>query len=756
MNSSDRRRRWSRDWRNFRIYTPPDGGQGPAALHQFLLQLWSRTLSGGWSRFWYGQPWLTFEIRATPTEVQHVWAAPRKVAAFLEQELAAYRPGEPEPIELDPLPVGKHTAGTVLRLQKPPCFGLADRQIARDLLDAFKGLQPGETALLQLLLIPLRDGPWRKEAHKEFRKAAQLNADGSETWEQFNDIWADVFGKVSDLMGLPRNTMKKDRADPIERAQLKDAPQNLQDHAFEVVARVVTTAPTSARAGSLVQNIKAQFASLDKGNRVIPQRVWLPGRLRRLAAERWPTGEGSTWTCGELAQVVGAPGSRTDPKDGPVLELRVPPPESGIQIGYAQYRGARVPMRMPLIGLFEHLLIAGRTGKGKGVDQLAICMDLAKQGLGFTWLFPLRRDAYSLMAALPEECLPNVIFAEVGHPRYALPLNILANDGTPDDQERAGREALNLFARLFADGWGPRSELLFRLSLAAAAAVGGHVGDAERVLMDTKYAAQCAANIANPNTRRSLAAEVDQKEWGKEVDAPLNKYSTLTMATEVADMLCQPDTLNWRDIVLGKKIVIVSLNQEQLGDLGARTAAGAIVNALLRAVKSIPHDKRADVSHILGLDEFKIVTGEKTQDFWEEGFSQARQFKLGIVPAIQYPDQIPGKTWAGMSENIGSAIIMGQRDAATLKFLGKNVTAEDLARLPSLEAVANVQIEGSDRTGRKRLVETGPFSLFAPPFLEPVRDGFQAAEESMARWLRPRKPAEPARKEGAPQALEVE
>jgi|GEM_PF-6319348 len=730
------------DWTTFRLYVPPGTEQAGDAMHHLMMQLWARTCRGWWSRMVDGQPRLAFEVRAAGGRVDHNWAVPRALAAFVRQELAeAYRPGEPVPVDAATESMTEFSAGATLRLARPACFGLADRPIGQQLVTALQDLQPSETVLLQFMLSALQDGEWRPEAHRAFREASQHGEGQGPIFDAVNGAISSLFDQVNGAAGTQRSSpMRQARADAVERAALREAPAKLQDHGFKVVGRVLTAAPTQARAVSLVHTVTSQFAVLDGANQVGAHRAWRPRRLWDLALKREPAGTGSVWTCRELAMVVGVPGPRQE--DGArVLELREMPPAGEVTIGYGLYRGQRVPVQITTQALCQHLAIMGKTGAGKGVLQLGLYMEMARAGHGFTTLWPLRADAYRLMAALPEERLQDVIFFEVGHPRHALPLNLLAHDGTEEDQARVERDAMGLAWRLWSDSWGKAMERYLRAAIIGAAALQGHLGTAERILTDEATRAKAAARVGSESVRRFLQG------WEASpaaVDPAVNKLQELLWQPPVAAMVAQPGALPWRDVILGRKIIIGSLNQELMGDLPAMLAASGIVSQLQRAAMSIPPEER--IFHALGLDEFRTVAG-RARDNWEVGFSQLRQFKVGLIPAGQYPAQLPEAVWRSLSGNVGNKVILreeAEHARTCLELLGPGVTAEDLAALPGLQGYASLLLDGRP---------VGPFTLYAPDFLKPVRDGYQAAEESMARWLRPR---QGSKQTTGPKALEVD
>lgn len=748
MNRLLVRRHWREHWEAYRIYTPAGGVQDPADLQELLTVLWGRARRSWWSRLWYGQPWLSYEVRADAGGIQHVWSAPEPLAAFLRDNLSVYRPGVAERVDLSPLPPAEHVAGAVLRMKRPACYALADRQVGGALDRALKNLQPTESAILQFLLIPRHDSEWRKLAHEDFRRAASLEPGGpggSSFGERiFDAVNESIYSALGSEPPQSASSARQRSMDAVERRQLKETPAKLQDHGFEVVGRALASSPVKPRAHSVLQALLAQLAVLDDANQVGHERL-RPGASRRLwglATQRLPTGTpGGIWTCRELAAVVDVPGPRVEEQVGSrILELKQLPPDGEITIGEGVYRGRRVPIKVSRQALFQHLLIQGKTGAGKGVTELGMAVDMAKAGLGFSAFFPLNQDAEKLMAALPEERLNDVVYFHVGHPRWALPLNLLANDGSAEDQERVVEEALNLLVRLFgADAIQARSRMILRAAMAGAAAIGGHLGDAERILVDEQFRQQVAPRIPNENTRNYLLKEF---KGGPEKDAPLNKLTSLTWSGPIGAMVCQPETLDWAEMIRTNKIIVASLNQERAGQLAANLAAGGILNQMIRAAKSIPVAERDKLFHFALFDEFRIVA-EGNEDLWQEGFTQLRQFRFGIGVAGQYPSQLPPAVWKSVSNSVASKVVLWEEASeaeACARLLGKGVSVEDLAQLPALQGYANIMLAGKpEPNGRVPLEPSGPFTIYAPPFVKPVRDWEKAAEASMATWCRERR-----------------
>lgn len=761
MNPLLMRRQWAEHWQTYRVYTPEGGLQRPEAMHELLTVLWGRSLRSWWSRIMDGQPWLTYEVRAETGNVQHLWGAPRALGAFVRDSLALYRPAVVEKVDLEPLPVAGHVAGALLRMKRPSCYALADRQIGGAIDRAVNNLQPTETALIQYLLIPRHDAEWRQQAHEEFRRASAIGQTSGagmpeRIFDGVNEVLLGAMRSSPATGGSPR----PQRLDAVERHQLREAPAKLKDHGWEVIGRVLTSAPVKARAHAILQAVMAQYSLLDDSNQVEHHRLrdTAARRLWHLAQRRLPAGgPGSTWSCRELASVVDVPGPRPDDQTGPrILELKQMPPRGEILVGEGVYQGRRVPIELSRWALFQHLLIQGKTGSGKGVIQLGMAIAMAKAGLGFSIFFPLQADAQKLVGALPDECLDRVVYFEVGNPRWALPLNILKHDGSPEDQERVVEEALNLLIRLFgADAIQARSRMLLRAAMAGAAAMGGHLGDAERVMVDEQYRAKAAARIPNEATRRYLA----QWEPGSDRDAPLNKLAALTWAGPIAAMVAQPDALDWAEIIRTNKIVIASLNQETAGELACNMAAGGILNQMIRAVKSIPPADRSQLFHMALFDEFRIVA-ENNEALWQEGFTQLRQFRFGIGAAGQYPSQMPQRVWQSVAGSVANKIILfeeGNEAENCAKLLGANVTAKDLAGLPALQGYANILLAGAPGPdGRIPLTPSGPFTFYAPPLVRPIRDWAQVAEQSMSRWCRPRQRATGTTSAGVSGNLDVD
>lgn len=717
-------------WRVLRLYVPTGHEVSGARLEELLTAVWGKFLRSRWAALRWGQRRLAFEIRADDRGVNHYWAVPAEEVKFLRALVATHLPGvycdeAPEYMVVQP-PEGRVLATLDLRPKRPAAYPLADftKGFAESLAGQMEAGRSEGPMVVQILMRPVHDGDWKPRAREEL-----LKAEG----KAGRSAGADLLDGLKMLSPSAQPAAKPAPTSRLERLATKDTPAKLLGPAFDVQIRLMAAASTKAEAFSLVRRMAGTFAGINGTNHVESVEPWTAAESRRRwrqMALRWgPLSAGRLiLSPAELTSLVNPVSPAPTTEEGVrVIELKRPPLKEGIYVCDAMYQGARVKVRMRPTDLDTHLGIFGKTGNGKGVIQENLFREMALE-CGGIYLDPLGGSVRKLLASLPEHRLDDVVYIEVGHPHWAVPLNILA--GTDDVENRAA-DAVGLYYKLWSDAWGKSTEELLRASTMAITEVGGGLPEVELLLNNPAYRKSILHRITNPAIKNFLQTLPDKVT--ESIRPPLNKLHELLWQPSILAMLGQPDTLDWREIILKKRLVLVNLNkgEPKIGELGARLVAGIIWSRVQRAGLSIPVDQRQRFFQIA--DEFKDVASRTPEDF-EMAFSQYRQFLLPVVAAGQYPRQLPEKLVDAMSGNVGSKLVLREdqpHSSDTTSFLGAGglLADADLNNLPERVGYANLLVE-------KR--PTGVFTCWAPPFSQRLRDPDEAAEYCLRRWARPR------------------
>jgi hypothetical protein len=153
-------------------------------------------------------------------------------------------------------------------------------------------------------------------------------------------------------------------------------------------------------------------------------------------------------------------------------------------------------------------------------------------------------------------------------------------------------------------------------------------------------------------------------------------------------------SLDFRNIMDNKKILIVNLSKGKIGETSAYLLGMILVAKILSAAFSrvdIPEDQRKDF--YLFIDEF--------QNFAFKGIasilSEARKYRLSLVLAHQYIKQLPEEISAAVFGNVGTICTfrVGTEDADFLeKQFAPIFTKVDLVNIPNYTLYLKLLIDG--------------------------------------------------------------
>jgi hypothetical protein len=153
-------------------------------------------------------------------------------------------------------------------------------------------------------------------------------------------------------------------------------------------------------------------------------------------------------------------------------------------------------------------------------------------------------------------------------------------------------------------------------------------------------------------------------------------------------------TIDLREIMDKKKILLVNLAQGKLGEETASLLGGMIITRLQSTAMEridVPQDQRNDF--YLYVDEFQNYA----TDSFAKILSEARKFKLNLVMTNQYIDQLPLTVQQAIFGNVGTlgSFVVSQSDANILaNEFAPVFSAEDLVALDAYSMYIKLCIDG--------------------------------------------------------------
>src|SRR6185437_11491444 len=219
------------------------------------------------------------------------------------------------------------------------------------------------------------------------------------------------------------------------------------------------------------------------------------------------------------------------------------------------------------------------------------------------------------------------------------------------------------------ESMGPAFEQYFRnatLLVMEDPSTGSTILDIARVLSNAQFRAQKLARSMNPIVNQ-FWTEIATKAGGEAsleniVPYITNKFDDFTANDFMRPIIGQQQSsFTFRDVIDGKKILLVNLSKGRLGERNANLLGLIIVGKLFMAALSRADSPRVDhPPFYVYIDEFQNITTDSIPGI----LSEARKYKLSLTIAHQFLAQIDEKIRDAVFGNVGSMAVfrVGEED----------------------------------------------------------------------------------------------
>lgn len=387
-----------------------------------------------------------------------------------------------------------------------------------------------------------------------------------------------------------------------------------------------------------------------------------------------------------------------------------------ILLGHNRHRGHINPVRVSDEDRFRHMVVMGQTGTGKSVFLEGLAISDIIRGKGICFIDFHGDSIEKILQHYPEERADDLVLLDFLDREKVVPFNILA---CRDDEERDkiiddlyGWISLNYNLSIAG---GPVFEQYFRsfTRMLMAQELRSHfqptIADFSRLFVDSDFRGFCMRKIQDEDVRRSVSqaiaarGEGDIDNMAPYVASKLNRFvldKGLQLMTGQEAM-----SLDFQDFLNNGKVVLINLGRGRFGDtisgLLASQIVGRFQNAAMKRIDMKPDERR---EFFLIIDEFQNCTTEP----FIAMLAEARKFKMGLVLANQYADQLERRrTESGDSVlkavlgNVGATVCfrLGVNDAKTMgDVFYPTFSSEDLVNLPLGNCYINLKTSRSNPT----------------------------------------------------------
>jgi Type IV secretion-system coupling protein DNA-binding domain len=720
-------------------------------LYQSLFSMYN----GKFTRRFTGQPFISLEYAALAGEILFFIVCPRNVSSLLEKQLTAfYSDAVIDEVEDYNIFTENSVAATAILTPSQPftstfrTYQSMKSDPLNTITNAFSKLEKTEGAAVQFVIQPAVPG-WQKKVQSTASDI--LNSKTSSNW--LNPLA--LLRATIDLFTNTKNTPDSAKTDRITQTQeelSKELDEKAANPGYTCAIRIVASAETSGKADRILGGIVAAFSQFDTVNsnsftspsfastndtikRFITRHPWHPRIVRQMSKTMLI---GTT----ELSGLYHLPNIKYNKVDTIKWQkFKVSPkpkniPEEGLYLGINNYRGQKQKVFMNNEDRFRHFYIIGQTGTGKSsIIQLMARQDF-NNGKGICVVDPHGSLIEDLMPYIPRDRADDVIYFNPADTERPMGLNLLEAD-SPEERDLVALDAMNMMVKMFGEEiFGPRIQDYFRngcLTLMEDEEEGGAITDLVKLFTDEEWQKYKITKVKNPIVRafwEKQMAQTGQREKQEMIPYFAAKFGQFYTNTLIRNIVGQTkSSFDISQCMNEGKILLMNLSKGLIGDLNAKLLGMIAVNKIqVAAMRRQRMDSSSRSDFFLYIDEFQNFVTQSIESI----LSEARKYRLGLVLAHQYMDQLESDSKLSGSVNLKGAVFgnvgtmmmykIGPQDAESCaKEMAPVFSEQDLVNLEAFKGAMKLSVDGQP---------SRPFSIDVPkPWLDTtyVRDD-QAAE----------------------------
>lgn len=386
----------------------------------------------------------------------------------------------------------------------------------------------------------------------------------------------------------------------------------------------------------------------------------------------------------------------------------------------------------------RHVYVIGKTGMGKSTMLENMIIQDIQNGEGLAVVDPHGDLVEKVVQFIPSHRINDVVYFNPSDTDNPIAFNILENVSA-EYKHLVSNGLVGVFKKIWADSWGPRLEyILINTILALLEYPGSTLLGVTRMLVDAKYRKKIVRSITDPVVKSFWTNEYNNytEKFRNEAIAPIqNKVGQFLSSSLIRNIVGQTkSTINMREIMDSGKILLMNLAKGRIGEENAALLGAMMITKMQLAAMSrvdTPEAQRKDFW--LYVDEFQNFSTESFANI----LSEARKYRLGLIMAHQYIEQLSDEVRAAVFGNVGTMIAfrVGATDAEEFEkefqpvFLG-----EDIVTLPAHHVYLRLMIDG---------VTSEPFSATTlPPISGQTDNREKVVAVSRERYARSREVVE--------------
>ncbi|MBA3789266.1 type IV secretion system DNA-binding domain-containing protein [Patescibacteria group bacterium] len=379
-------------------------------------------------------------------------------------------------------------------------------------------------------------------------------------------------------------------------------------------------------------------------------------------------------------------------------------------------RGKRLPFGLKEKDRSRHMYVIGKTGMGKSTLLENMAIQDIRNGEGLAFIDPHGGTADKLLEYIPANRINDVVYFAPFDLNQPIAFNVMEDVGY-DKRHLVVSGLMATFKKIWEDAWSARMEyILTNTLLALLEYPDATLLGVNRMYTDKAYRKKVVDNVKDPVVKdfwvKEFAAYTDR--YTQEATPSIqNKIGQFTGNPLIRNIIGQPkSSFDFRDLMDRKKILIINLSKGQVGETNMRLLGSMLTTRIFLGAMSRADLSGADIARqpnfYFYVDEFQNFANET----FAEILSEARKYKLNLIIAHQYIEQMEEEVRAAVFGNVGTTVAfrVGPFDAETLEtiFMPEFIK-DDLVNLGLRQIYLTLMIDG---------VGSRPFSAVTIPPIE--------------------------------------
>ncbi|MCK4540225.1 type IV secretion system DNA-binding domain-containing protein [Candidatus Parcubacteria bacterium] len=367
----------------------------------------------------------------------------------------------------------------------------------------------------------------------------------------------------------------------------------------------------------------------------------------------------------------------------------------------------------------RHMYLIGKTGMGKSTVLENMIIGDIRAGKGVAIVDPHGDLAEKVIEYIPTDRINDVVYFNPADMENPIAFNVVEHVA-PHLRHLVASGLLGVFQKLWADSWGPRLEYILRNSILAVLDYPGSTLLAvTRMLSDKKFRKKVIDKIQDPVVKAFWVNEFAgyNDKFASEAVSPIqNKVGQFLSSSLIRNIVGQvKSSIDMRKIMDEGKILIMNLSKGRIGEDNSRLLGAMMITKIqLAAMSRVDVDESERKDFYLYVDEFQNFA----TDSFANILSEARKYRLNLVLAHQYVEQVEEKVRNAIFGNVGTLIVfrVGAADAEwVVPEFTPTFTEEDIVNLPKYEVYLKLMIDG---------IASEPFSARGlPPLSDSEKTG---------------------------------